>query len=378
MSESAPSGPATPRNYFARLRPVLLYTLVGISLSGLTVVTAAASRTWRQERAARSRALYEQGLAQVAAGRPTEALEAFRVALELEHDTTEIQRTLATTLANLGRRNEARAYLTTLLAQDPIDGPANFLMARIADQEAHIAEAHRYYQRAIFGVWGNHDEERTEARVAFAEFLHRTGSRSELLAELLRLNTELTPDDPNRQRVGVLLLEADAPREAAGVFEGITKINPKNASAWAGLSAADVAQGRYLQAREASRRAVALDPDRPDFDAALARTEAIVALVPSVRGLSRREREARARRLFEIAAGSWNRCPGTAEMLTDQTRDMLSALDPQSKHRHVEAPDSSTLLGAAVELWQGRHLPCPSGSPDEQAADVILREDAGQ
>ncbi len=378
MSDDQSSRVAPTRHVAGRLRPILLYTLVGVSLSGLTVATATAARTWRNERAARSHALYQEGLALVGSGHAADALEAFRVALELEHDTTEYQRTLATTLAGLGRRNEARAYLGSLLAQDPTDGPANFLMARIADDESHVVEARRYYQRAIYGAWTpGQDAARTESRVAFAEFLHRTGSRSELLAELLRLNTELAPEDPHRRRVGALLLEAGASREAAGVFQALTKTDPGDADAWAGLSAADVGERRYLQAREASRRAVQIAPDRADFGAALARAEAIVALMPSARGLSRREREARAERLFEVAAGAWTRCPGTPEMLTEQTRALLAATTAP-RRRTGERPEVATLLGAADELWQGRRLPCPSGSPEEQAAGVLLQQDAGQ
>jgi hypothetical protein len=75
MSDSQPSSSKHPRPLVARVRSALLYTLVGFSLAALTAVTATAAKSWRDGRAARSRALYEEGLVLVGSGHATEALE---------------------------------------------------------------------------------------------------------------------------------------------------------------------------------------------------------------------------------------------------------------------------------------------------------------
>ena len=51
-----------------------------------------------------------------------------------------------------------------------------------------------------------------------------------------------------------------APREAADVFRSLAQIDDRDAEAWAGLGAAELAMENYPDAGDALRKALALNP----------------------------------------------------------------------------------------------------------------------
>lgn len=162
------------------------------------------------------------------------ALKAFEAATKLDPGLVEARYLAGNMLANLGRHAEALARFNTALALDP---------------------------RAV-EVLAN----RAKVRV-------RLGQSAEALADFTRL-AELQPWEPAHFLAkGALLHEFGRSAEAAEAAFAALQLKPDLADAHFLIGQSLKADGDLPAAREAFRIALAAAPDRPAFQAALARVE---------------------------------------------------------------------------------------------------------
>ncbi len=123
-------------------------------------ITGFAARLYHGRRAELARSWFDRGNAELKAGRAAAALSDFRTALiyaqhelppEQQQQVYELD--LAEALAATNRPNEARSYLLDLWERAPGNSHINLELARLAARTGDEADAKRYYNGAIYGVW---------------------------------------------------------------------------------------------------------------------------------------------------------------------------------------------------------------------------------
>lgn len=353
--------------------PATLVVGVSAALLGLFLVLGLLTYLYRAERRQKAQEDFQAGNQLVRLGRHEEAIERYRNALAISHDRRH-RLALAWALLGAGRFNEAAIYLREVVGEDPTSGPANLGLARVALQQGKIAEAAAHYRRAIFGQWPEQPEERRrETRFELAAVLAGSGAAKQASGELLAILEEETADAAVRRRVGRLLLQYGSPAESAGVFREMLRRDRRDAEAYAGLGEAEFAQANYVSAQSAFRRALEVAPDNKGVGERLQLCDRIVALDPSLRGLSSAERYRRSRSLLESAVAALVRCLGAAaeKPSAEEARGLLAgarqALRARGRPRsYGDAVERDVAM--AEQLWAARERLCGA----EPAADEVL------
>jgi tetratricopeptide (TPR) repeat protein len=296
------------RTALATPRRVLVAAIAIVVLMG--AATGVLARAYHEAQHRRAQEQFQLGEAAASAGRAAEALESYRAALMLERDNDTYRRALAISLIGLRRTAEAETHLGQLLADDPVDGEANLLLARIAASRGAFTETEAFYQRAIYGRWTTEPAARRLAtRFELIEWLIQVGARVPARAELLRLQVEL-PDVPFLQReLARRLLALGQPVQAADILRRELARRP-DASVAADLVKVELAAGRLPEARDAARRAVSLDPRDRVTRARLEEIAGVLALDPTAPRLSAVERFRRSQRLLRRVRRDLEPCLG--------------------------------------------------------------------
>ena len=159
-------------------------------------------------------------------GRPTEAAEKFRRVLEVEPDNADAHYELGVLALRTGRLEQARRSLRLVLRLDPDDHRAR---RRLAEVNAHVGRTR-------------------EARIILVEQARA----------LSRDPGAILPED--RKELALMLLDADAPAEAAGVLRTLTTSHSTEAPVWRRLSVALLRSGQRAEGLRAARRARRLEP----------------------------------------------------------------------------------------------------------------------
>ena len=323
-----------------RRRTVLVLLLVG-AVPAFVLVDALVGRA-RATREAIALDWAARGAADLAAGRPLTAAEAYRTADEYARAPGAYRLQLAAALVAADRLDEAGAELQTLWNTAPGDGVINLQLARVAARQQRVADAVRYYHTAIDGAWDQDAaRSRRAARLELARFLLAHQQRAEAQAELLALASDL-PASPAG--------DADASRLAGEVaFDTGDYPTAK----------------RYLDAAKAA----GLDTDGVRM---LDLSTRVLGLDPDARGLTARERARRVVRAFDVASASLDGC-GAASL--DQLRGTRDALQPQIAERDLARdPDALdiawTFTASAIGAAQ---TACGDGEGDQRALELILQ-----
>jgi tetratricopeptide (TPR) repeat protein len=171
------------------------------------------------------------------------------------------------------------------------------------------------------------------------------------------------------------MLALDAPSEAADLFRQVLQHAP-DADAYAGLGQAELAQTHYPAAKQAFDKARQLNSDDPDVEKSLALVERVLALDPSVRGLSSRERYSRSLTLLQGTLGALEQCavvdgppPSMLRTTIDEAHKLLSARRPPRSFG--DATEENVSL--AERLWAGHRQSCKSAPVDEALRRVLVR-----
>ncbi len=288
-----------------------LSLLVGVLavLVGLIILTGFLNYFYRAERTNRARHFYEAGNELVSKERYAEAVEQYRRALSITHSAA-YREALAQSLEKAGHLNEASLYFNEVLRDQPNSGSVNLGLARIAVAQDLIDDAVPHFQRAIYGSWpSNAVEHRVQARMEMIEALQKAGRVPQARAELLLLAAQVPNDPPLQKQAARMLTEAGLYREAATLYRTILQHNPNDAGAWEGLGEAELSLDNFSAARTAFRDALKIDPTDTKASQRVDFCEKVLALDPTLRGLSAAERRKRGRQL--LAAVAEKCAPGT-------------------------------------------------------------------
>jgi tetratricopeptide (TPR) repeat protein len=334
----------------------LVLVVIGALFAADTFLTKAVRADSKVE-AAR---LFREGRSLIDRGDDAAAINRIEDALAIDRDNRDYARTLAQAQLAAGKFSDAESNLTDLLQADPSDGPGSLIMARVLVREGRYADAISYFHRAIYGHWSDDPSgNRLKARFELIDVLAQQNSKEELLAELLTVQDQAPADLAARIRIGRLFLAAGSPARAADVFRGVLRDSPGYAAALAGLGDAAFASGNYRTAQKDFSAAVHAAPDDRNAHARLDLTNQVLALDPSIRGISGEERFQRSRELLELAAGESAACIDPApsprsQQLLEEARRMLKERVRSS--RQDEAAEAN--LDLAEQLWQTRKAAC--------------------
>src|SRR5579863_9510337 len=235
----------------------------GVIAAGLAVllVIGFLNYYYRSARSQRAEEYFKAGQELQQQSRDDEAVQQFRDALSGAPGNPQYRLALGLALVKDNHPAEAAVYLNALLTPTTENGLASLGEAQIAALEGKTADAVKYYRRAIDGSWpAGQEQNRMEARFDLAALLAKSGQRTQATAELLAALGPATHDNPVKAKIGQLLLNNGAPREAADVFRNLAQADDRNAAAYAGLGAAELAMENYQDARTALQKAVELNP----------------------------------------------------------------------------------------------------------------------
>lgn len=288
-----------------------LLAVVFVVMLVLFVSTGFLTRAYYHEKQERAERQFEEGERLASEGRFEESIEQYSAAMLMARGKIEYQQALALALMEAGRTSEAESYLTGISREDPTNGIVNEMLARIHAARGEVEPAARFYERAVYGLWpedpaGN----RIRVHIDLIELLTKAGEKRLVTAELLRLLDEI-PDDPDlKRRIGRMFLNVQSAEDAQSVFAELTRADPTDGQAWAGLGDAEFELGRYLSARTAYRNAIRHSPDDLQSQLQYELVTDIVNLDPTRRGLGIATRLERSRKLVERALGSLDYCIG--------------------------------------------------------------------
>ncbi len=205
------------------------------------------------------------GAVYAATGRPRRALQMFLRDLRDDPGNIDTLLEYGEALVDLGRLPEAAEKFRRILELEPANVDAHFKIGEIALDSGRHEEAHLEFELVL-----KLDPQFPQVRTVLAEALLRRGRREQaallLREELDQVEGGVMQGEPadaqaDLARLGLLLLEAGMPAEAADVFDRVVESRGESAEILRKLALA-----RY-QARDcdagvaASRRVIRLDPE---------------------------------------------------------------------------------------------------------------------
>ena len=210
---------------------------------------------------ARGRKLYQQGLADVGAGKLDAAVEEFRAALTCDPSNPQYQLSLGRALRDTGRLDQAESYLLALWQRAPQDGTINLALGRVAARRGSVDDSIRYYHNAMYGVWSaDADANRRKARLELIEFLLQKGARAQAQSELVALAASLPPDPELRLQAAQFFAQAQDYRDALSEYEQVLRLNRGDPVALAGAGEAACRAGHYRTSLRYLQEAVEANP----------------------------------------------------------------------------------------------------------------------
>jgi predicted Zn-dependent protease len=361
---------------------VVLLSLV--CLVALFVFAGFVTRKFRAHEEQMARQWYERGEAELKAGHAEAALDPLRTALVYSREKPEYELSLAKALVAGGRYSEAQTYLLTLWEQQPGSSTVNLELARLAAHTGNDADAIRYYEASIYGVWESDGEKnRRAARLELIDYLSAHGRSAEAVAETIAFAANLPPDPALYNRAGGLFLSEKSYDRALQQFRDSLRLEPRNADALGGAGRAAFESGDYASAERYLDRASRAAPEDVSTTELLALVRAILSLDPEAHGLSAQERAARAQRAFTLAQARLAACPAPPNSRPDAPLNLLAArgkaLEPKlRKNRLARDMDLYTeTVDFAFQAEQEARAVCGLGSVDDRALVLLAKRREG-
>jgi len=232
------------------MRDVIALVSLFFITAALAVLTYFLFNSFLRRRQTLAQTWLHEGETAMASGRPGEAVDAFRSALEYGPAQRETEAKLAMALDAAGREQEAVAYFNTLLESEPGNGQINLAVARIAAKQGNESRAVEYYQRALDGTWeGDGYTRRRAVRLELARYLIGSADDSRARSQLL-IAAGNAPDDPAiKMEIAGLMEDAQDPSDALEIYRGIAEKQPGRIDAIEGAARVAVAMGRFNLAR---------------------------------------------------------------------------------------------------------------------------------
>ena len=313
----------------------------GVIAAGLAVllVIGFLNYHYRSARSERAGEYYKTGSELLQQGRYEEAVQQFRDALSATPGNARYRLSLGLALAKANHPAEASVYLSALLKRDPENVLATLGEARIAVAQGKTTDAVKLYRRAIDAPWPP-GEDTTRAQAHF--------------------------------ELAVLLMKSGQLHDAADVYRDLLKTDAKNAQAYAGLGAAELALENYQEARDAYRQAVGLNPSDSVSNKQLDLTLQVLALDPNARGMRAASRYERSAVLLKAELERFDTCHPAEDPTATAARNALA-----SHPRRRELDDAAEMnLTLAENLWKAEGAICKanqSTNPGDALDRVLAR-----
>jgi tetratricopeptide (TPR) repeat protein len=370
-------------HFNASRQSVVLLSL--LCLVALFVFAGFVTRKFREHEEQMARQWYERGEAELKAGHAEAALNPLRTALVYSREKPEYELSLAKALVAGGHYSEAQTYLLTLWERQPGSATVNLELARLAARNGNDADAVRYYEASIYGVWeSNGEEHRRAVRLELIHYLAAHGRSAEALAETIAFSANLPPDPILYNQAGDLFLGEKSYDRALEQFRSSLQLEPRNADALAGAGRAAFENGDYAVAARYLERASRAEPGNASTTDLLALVRAVLSLDPEAPGLSAQARAARAERDFALAQARLTACPAPPKSPPDAPLNLLAAqakqLEPKlRKHRLARDMDLYTeTVEFAFQAAREARAVCGIGSVDDRALVLLaLRRESG-
>ncbi len=280
------------RNPSAGQSREVVLVICAVLLVALFSVTGILTRAFHKKQNALAAQWFAKGNTSLASGAAREALDDYRRALIFDPENEPYQLHLAQALAQLGRQDEARAYLLNLLSDRPGDGEVNFELARLAAQTGDTDDAVRFYHAAIYGAWDTDPvAAQLRARLELSQFLVRHRENTLAEAELISLAANIPDGDAQlHAQAGDLFQSVGELNRALNQYRHALKAAPENLTARIGAGLVSFKLGDYVKAAEDLEIAAQADPENETVATMLETSRLMIASDPFSAQLSARER----------------------------------------------------------------------------------------
>lgn len=375
---ACPCGASQRHRYWLHSREtILLLSFVGLVAAFL--VTGMAARAYHQRRRLLAESWFETGSRHLQNGQPALALTDLQTALtyargDVPDDRLQLyELDFTEALAATNHLDEARSYLLDLWEREPGSGKINLALALLAARSGDDADAKRYFNEAINGVWAGDAEQvsrsRREARTQLFRYLAGRNETAAARSELVAMGAMLPPDAgaPLHRQVGELMTSAGMTQPALEQFTEALRLNPRDraAAAEAGLAAFalgdDRAAVRYLEEASRDKHEAEGPALEPGTDSRIAQTlaiaRAVLELDPYQARLGAQERARRAAKAYETALARLEQC----------AKEQGIALSRVSSKELSAAPSKE--MSAASSTEKSAANPASAASP---GADDLL------
>ena len=310
-------------------------------------------------RQAYARKEFAAGERLIAQKRLSEGVEHLRTAASLDANHISYGTALAEATLAQGKPRQAQLLLHPLLQRSANDGAANLAMARALKAEGRSDEAKSYYHRAIYGAWPpGSDSLRAGARLELIDFLAITGSRQDLLAELLPIQDDSAADVATRRKIAGHFIAAGSAARAVPIFRNLLQRNAKDTGSYIGMAQSGLWLGNFASARTNLLAAEKLAPEDSSVKSWLNLTDSVIALDPTQRGLSLGEQYRRSRNLIQITLASVRTCLGADAPEVAIALDSASQLLVARPESERQAQSIEQSLALAQHLWGLKRSHC--------------------
>ena len=342
------------------------FATVALFIGILWAAASFLTRKAHEQRVTRAQTAATRAATATADGQRDVAVALFREAVGLEPRQPEYRLSLAKVLVAVGRPAEAEPYVQEVLRQQPVNGEANLVLARIHEQAGNRDEAERTYYQAIYGRWPPGAQPlRMHARLELVDHYRRLGERNHLRAALLELSSAFPGDRELQLQAGRDLLAEGFIDDAARQLKVVTDRFANAGDARVLLARAEFARRNYVDAYAAAGRVMADDPRNAEMAAMRVLTARILALDPDQRRLPARERLSRLRVLLADVRGHLASCDARADVAS-----LRPLIDQWLTRQSTDAELGRTLLEASSRRLPATCLP----SPHESAVGRLLAD----
>jgi thioredoxin-like negative regulator of GroEL len=358
-------------SWYAAREPLVIIVL---SLSSILFffLVSGLSGLYQRTLSSRAKLWSDHGENDLSAGRTTQAMKDFQVALTYSRDNFNYELRLAQTLVTLRRTEEARVYLINLWQRQPENGAVNLQLARIYANKNDVSQALRYYHNAIYAVWtGNPEAQQLSARLELVRFLLDSKSPNQAEAELIAVGRNLPEDASLQMQIGDLFMRVPDYDRALVLYRQALKFNRHNPDALARLGRAAFELGQYQSAERYLQSALAERRDDTQSAQLLETCRAVQKLDPYT-SWSSRERDRMVLSNFDTAGDRLNSCMATSssvqggnpalQSLNTQWMDMKTRLNKNSLRAHPDWGDSAMDLVFSIERETSSLCGSPAGN----------------
>jgi tetratricopeptide (TPR) repeat protein len=371
------------------VREPLLVSLLVLMAVIFFAFTQAYSKAYDGRRDGLGHQWCQHGDEQMAEHNPKAAAESYRTALLYLPQNWDCRLHLAQALMSAGETRQAHEYFLSLWQSQPQNGVVNLELARLAARSGNAADAERYYNDAIFGVWSDSsDTLRQDSVFELIDFYLQRHDVRRAESQLITLAGNL-PDSPAQQiHIADLFLQVQDYPRALDFYKRAAHTDPNNLAALEGASKAAIQIGDYRMAETYLLRADREDASNTNTKQQLQLVQALLELDPSEHGMLFSEKARRILRGFEIASSRLTDCERRAASAqsTSLAAPLPAYLEKLAQWKSsanlpflIHNPDrAEEMFDFSLQAEQAAQTFCGPLSVDDEAMLTLLRKHAAE